>query len=87
MKRKYLIYGFIFLISLFTLILLFINIARLSIYREEYEYYKNKENYIVSTGIVNSHYYYNETLCISFSNMDYQFSLNSFRVEGEALAV
>lgn len=52
------------------------------------EYYKDKSNYVTVSGTVKSIYNYkNESLLISFDNLDYEFSASSFEICGKNLPV
>jgi hypothetical protein len=49
------------------------------------EYYSDKDNYVVATGVVKHIKYYNGALYLGFSNLEPHMSDNSFKSVGENL--
>lgn len=53
--------------------------------KEMRNYYSDKDNYVVATGVVKHIKYYNGALYLGFSNLEPYMSDNSFKIVGENL--
>ncbi len=72
-----------FKITVLFLILLYIISMTACYSSEEIDYYSDKNNYISSTGIVDYIKYTDNSLYIGFSELDYKFDDDNFKIVGE----
>lgn len=85
MKKFFLIIS-ILIISTLVFFLSFITFSSCEA-KEMREYYSDKDNYVVATGVVKHIKYYNGALYLGFSNLEPHMSDNSFKIVGENLVI
>ena len=73
----------IFVIMLFAIIGLLLLLSLKFSIKEEYNYYKNVNNYVYVSGQLDNYRFYEDSLYISINDLNYEFSRNKFRLEGE----
>ena len=73
----------IFVIMLFAIIGLLLLLSLQFSIKEEYNYYKNVNNYVYASGQLDNYRFYEDSLYISINDLNYEFSRNKFRLEGE----
>ena len=73
----------IFVIMLFAIIGLLLLLSLKFSIKEEYNYYKNVNNYVYASGQLDNYRFYEDSLYISINDLNYEFSRNKFRLEGE----
>ena len=73
----------IFVIMLFAIIGLLLLLSLQFPIKEEYNYYKNVNNYVYASGQLDNYRFYEDSLYISINDLNYEFSRNKFRLEGE----
>lgn len=81
--RNWIMITIIFVIMLFAIIGLLLLLSLQFSIKEEYNYYKNVNNYVYASGQLDNYRFYGDSLYISINDLNYEFSRNKFRLEGE----
>ena len=81
--RNWIMKIIIFVIMLFAIIGLLLLLSLQFSIKEEYNYYKNVNNYVYASGQLDNYRFYEDSLYISINDLNYEFSRNKFRLEGE----
>lgn len=81
--RNWIMKIIIFVIMLFAIIGLLSLLSLQFSIKEEYNYYKNVNNYVYASGQLDNYRFYGDSLYISINDLNYEFSRNKFRLEGE----